>query len=77
MAVELHDVDAVTLLLTKGANVDAAMLNGCTALHLAVGRQDAAITSHLCQAGADKMIRNIEDETALDLADGNDDVRIY
>ncbi|KAG7316460.1 hypothetical protein KOW79_020001 [Hemibagrus wyckioides] len=74
MAVELHDVDAVTLLLTKGANVDAAMLNGCTALHLAVGRQDAAITSHLCQAGADKMIRNIEDETALDLADGNDDI---
>lgn len=74
IAVELHDVTAVTLLLTKGANVDAAMLNGCTALHLAVGRQDTAITSHLCQAGADKMIRNIEDETALDLADGNDDI---
>ncbi|TSK58190.1 Adenosine 3'-phospho 5'-phosphosulfate transporter 1 [Bagarius yarrelli] len=73
MAVELHDVDAVTLLLKRGANVDAAMLNGCTALHLAVGRQDAAITSHLCQAGADKMIRNMDDETALDLADGNDD----
>ncbi|KAB5539971.1 hypothetical protein PHYPO_G00095490 [Pangasianodon hypophthalmus] len=74
MAVELHDVDAVTLLLNRGANVDAAMLNGCTALHLAVGRQDATITSHLCQAGADKMIRNMEDETALDLADGNDDI---
>lgn len=77
MAVELHDVDAVTLLLTKGANVDAAMLNGCTALHLAVGRQDTTITGHLCRAGADKMIRNIEDETALDLADGNDNVRNY
>ncbi|GAA6102135.1 NF-kappa-B inhibitor epsilon [Tachysurus ichikawai] len=74
MAVELHDVDAVTLLLTKGANVDAAMLNGCTALHLAVGRQDTTITGHLCRAGADKMIRNIEDETALDLADGNDNI---
>lgn len=77
MAVEMHDVDAVTLLLTKGANVDATMLNGCTALHLAVGRQDAAITSHLCQAGADKRIRNIEGETALNLADGNDDVSNY
>ncbi|KAF5898629.1 NF-kappa-B inhibitor epsilon [Clarias magur] len=74
MAVELHDVDAVSLLLKRGANPDAAMLNGCTALHLAVGRQDATITSSLCQAGADKMIRNIEDETALDLADGNDDI---
>lgn len=74
MSVEIHDVDAVTMLLNRGANVDAAMLNGCTALHLAVGRQDAAITSHLCQAGADKMIRNMEDETALDLADGNDDL---
>lgn len=75
MAVELHDVSAVTLLLNKGANVDAAMFNGCTALHLAVGRQDASIANLLCQAGADKMIRNLEDETALDLADGNDDVR--
>ncbi|XP_036438099.1 NF-kappa-B inhibitor epsilon [Colossoma macropomum] len=74
IAVELHDVEAVTLLLNRGANVDAAMLNGCTALHLAVGRQDATITTRLCQAGADKMIRNMEDETALDLADGNDDI---
>ena len=69
-------MEAVALLLKRGANVDAAMLNGCTALHLAVGRQDAAITTRLCQAGADKMIRNMEDETALDLADGNDDVRM-
>ncbi|XP_066532612.1 NF-kappa-B inhibitor epsilon [Hoplias malabaricus] len=74
IAVELHDVEAVTLLLNRGANVDATMLNGCTALHLAVGRQDATITTRLCQAGADKMIRNLEDETALDLADGNDDI---
>lgn len=75
MSVELHDLSSVTLLLNRGANVDAAMFNGCTALHLAVGRQDASIANLLCQAGADKMIRNLEDETALDLADGNDDVR--
>uniref|UniRef100_A0A8C1IKB8 Nuclear factor of kappa light polypeptide gene enhancer in B-cells inhibitor, epsilon n=1 Tax=Cyprinus carpio TaxID=7962 RepID=A0A8C1IKB8_CYPCA len=74
MAVELHDAQAVNMLLNKGANVDAAMFNGCTALHLAVGRQDATIANLLCQAGADKMIRNMEDETALDLADGNDDI---
>lgn len=50
------------------------MFNGCTPLHLAVGRQDATIAHLLCQSGADTMLRNMEDETALDLADGNDDV---
>lgn len=76
MAVELHDVTAVTLLLNQGANVDAAMFNGCTPLHLAVGRQDATVANLLCQSGADQMIRNMEDETPLDLADGNDDVSL-
>lgn len=74
LAVELHDVALVRLLLSWGANVDAAMFNGCTPLHLAVGRQDADIANLLCQSGADKMLRNMEDETPLDLADGNDDI---
>ncbi|XP_041815103.1 NF-kappa-B inhibitor epsilon [Chelmon rostratus] len=74
LAVELHDSTSVKLLLSRGANVDAAMFNGCTPLHLAVGRQDAAIANLLCQSGADTMLRNMEDETALDLADGNDDI---
>lgn len=73
-AVELHDISSVKLLLSWGANVDAAMFNGCTPLHLAVGRQDATIATLLCQSGADKMLRNMEDETPLDLADGNDDI---
>ncbi|XP_064196863.1 NF-kappa-B inhibitor epsilon [Anguilla rostrata] len=74
MAVELQDVQLVKLLLNKGANVDAAMFNGCTPLHLAVGRQDAGTTLLLCQSGADQMLKNMEDETALDLADGNDSI---
>lgn len=74
LAVELHDVTSVKMLLSRGADVDAAMYNGCTPLHLAVGRQDTAIANILCQSGADTMLRNMEDETALDLADGNDDV---
>lgn len=74
LAVELHDITSVKLLLGSRANVDAAMFNGCTPLHLAVGRQDATIATILCQNGADKMLRNMEDETALDLADGNDDI---
>ncbi|XP_005803205.1 NF-kappa-B inhibitor epsilon [Xiphophorus maculatus] len=74
LAVELHDMTSVKLLLKEGANVDAPMFNGCTPLHLAVGRQDARIADLLCQYGADKMLRNMEDETALDLADGNNDI---
>lgn len=74
LAVELHDITLVKLLLSTGANVDAPMFNGCTPLHLAVGRQDAQIADLLCQFGADKMLRNMEDETALDLADGNNDL---
>lgn len=74
LAVELRDSTSVKLLLSRGADVDAAMFNGCTPLHLAVGRRDATIANILCQSGADMMLRNVEDETALDLADGNDDV---
>ncbi|XP_049613093.1 NF-kappa-B inhibitor epsilon [Syngnathus scovelli] len=74
LAVEIHDTTSVKLLLSGGANVDAAMFNGCTPLHLAVGRQDTAIANLLCQSGADTKLRNVEDETALDLADGNNDI---
>lgn len=74
LAVELRDSTSVKLLLSRGADVDAAMFNGCTPLHLAVGRRDATIANILCQSGADMMLRNVEDETALDLADGNDDI---
>ncbi|XP_061480841.1 NF-kappa-B inhibitor epsilon isoform X2 [Rhineura floridana] len=69
MAVENHDEMAVKHLLQMGAQVDAQMYNGCTPLHLAVGRKEAAIAAILCQSGADILLRNMEDETAQDLAD--------
>lgn len=53
------------------------MYNGCTPLHLAVGRKDAAIAAILSHSGADTLLRNMENETAQDLADGNDDVSLY
>ncbi|KAJ7340941.1 hypothetical protein JRQ81_004228 [Phrynocephalus forsythii] len=74
LAVENHDEMAVKQLLRMGAQVDAQMYNGCTPLHLAVGRKDAAITAILCHSGADTLLRNMEDETAQDLADGNNDI---
>ncbi|XP_054852081.1 NF-kappa-B inhibitor epsilon [Eublepharis macularius] len=74
LAVENHDEIAVRHLLQMGAQVDARMYNGCTPLHLAVGRKDATIAAILCHSGADTLLRNMEDETAQDLADGNVDI---
>ncbi|KAF7254739.1 NF-kappa-B inhibitor epsilon [Varanus komodoensis] len=74
LAVENHDEMAVKHLLRMGAQVDAQMYNGCTPLHLAVGRKDAAIAAILCHSGADTLLRNMEDETAQDLADDDDDI---
>uniref|UniRef100_A0A8D0DIS0 NFKB inhibitor epsilon n=1 Tax=Salvator merianae TaxID=96440 RepID=A0A8D0DIS0_SALMN len=74
LAVENHDEMAVRHLLQMGAQVDAQMYNGCTPLHLAVGRKNVAIAAVLCQCGADTLLRNMEDETAQDLADGNNDI---
>ncbi|XP_010004508.1 PREDICTED: NF-kappa-B inhibitor epsilon-like [Chaetura pelagica] len=74
LAVECHNRRAVQFLLRHGAYVDAQMYNGCTPLHLAVGRRDAAIAAILSHSGADTLLRNMENETAQDLADGNDDL---
>ncbi|NXA95291.1 IKBE inhibitor, partial [Melanocharis versteri] len=74
LAVECHNRRAVQFLLRHGAYVDAQMYNGCTPLHLAVGRKDAAIAAILSHSGADTLLRNMENETAQDLADGNDDL---
>ncbi|KAM9241005.1 NF-kappa-B inhibitor epsilon [Leptosomus discolor] len=74
LAVECHNRRAVQFLLRRGAYVDAQMYNGCTPLHLAVGRKDAAIAAILSHSGADTLLRNMENETAQDLADGNDDL---
>lgn len=76
LAVECHNHRAVQFLLRNGAYVDAQMYNGCTPLHLAVGRKDAAIAAILSHSGADTLLRNMENETAQDLADSNDDVSL-
>lgn len=76
LAVECHNHRAVQFLLRNGAYVDAQMYNGCTPLHLAVGRKDATIAAILSHSGADTLLRNMENETAQDLADGNDNVSL-
>ncbi|XP_037700175.1 NF-kappa-B inhibitor epsilon [Choloepus didactylus] len=69
LAVETQERALVQFLLQAGARVDARMLNGCTPLHLAAGRGLRGISSTLCEAGADSLLRNVEDETPQDLAD--------
>ncbi|KAJ8780018.1 hypothetical protein J1605_012054 [Eschrichtius robustus] len=69
LAVETHERGLVQFLLQAGARVDARMLNGCTPLHLAAGRGLSSISSTLCEAGADSLLRNVEDETPQDLAE--------
>uniref|UniRef100_G3UAG0 NFKB inhibitor epsilon n=1 Tax=Loxodonta africana TaxID=9785 RepID=G3UAG0_LOXAF len=69
LAVETQERSLVQFLLQAGARVDARMLNGCTPLHLAAGRGLSSISSTLCEAGADSLLRNVEDETPQDLAE--------
>lgn len=69
LAVETQERSLVQFLLQAGARVDARMLNGCTPLHLAAGRGLGSISSTLCEAGADSLLRNVEDETPQDLAE--------
>ncbi|XP_004605999.2 NF-kappa-B inhibitor epsilon [Sorex araneus] len=69
LAVETQERGLVQFLLQAGARVDARMLNGCTPLHLAAGRGLSSIASTLCEAGADSLLRNVEDETPQDLAE--------
>lgn len=69
LAVETQERGLVQFLLQAGARVDARMLNGCTPLHLAAGRGLRSISSTLRKAGADSLLRNVEDETPQDLAE--------
>ncbi|GCC44023.1 hypothetical protein chiPu_0028045 [Chiloscyllium punctatum] len=74
LSVECGDRALVRFLLKMGAAVNAIMYNGCSALHLAVGRWDTQTADILCQAGADPLLPNVEGDTARDLASDNIDV---
>ena len=61
--------DVVELLIARGAPVDAANNDRNTALHLAVGRGDAATAALLCRAGARRDVANAAGVTAARLAE--------
>jgi ankyrin repeat protein len=61
-------VDAVKLLLTKGAKIDHVNKSTQTALIQAAGKNQAAVVTILLAKGADKTVKNFMNATALDVA---------
>ena len=70
-AVKNHDRVAVEALLTAGADVDAALPDGATALHWAVHLDEAPIVARLLLAGATVDATNEYGVTPLSIASGN------
>jgi uncharacterized protein len=66
---EARTIEALTLLLERGADVNAANDNGETALHAAVGRGDSVVR-FLVERGARLDVRDKFNRTPLDVALG-------
>jgi ankyrin repeat protein len=67
-AAQKGDLAAVKKLIQQKANVNAAQVDGATALHWAVYRNDAQIADLLIRAGADVKVVNSEGVTPLSMA---------
>jgi ankyrin repeat protein len=73
---EADAIQALQLLLDRGADVNAANQSGDTALHGATLRGSTAIIEFLVEHGANVRARNANGRTALDIAMGVPDDRI-
>jgi uncharacterized protein len=72
-----HEVAAriVDRLIANGAELNAKQVGGQTPLHHAVGRESKAVTETLIMAGADPFLKDDQGKSAMDLAQGNDDLK--
>ena len=75
-AAMMGQLDAVNLLIAKGANLDATDRNGATAIVLSVQKGEAGCISALIQSGADVNVRDLQGATALMWACDNDNLDI-
>lgn len=75
-AVKRHDGTAVSALLDRGADVDAAEGDGATALHWAAQLDDDAVVGLLLDSGADATAANRFLVTPLELASNNGNAAI-
>eukprot|EP00041_Stephanoeca_diplocostata_P008151 m.118056 g.118056 ORF g.118056 m.118056 type:complete len:762 (-) comp17197_c0_seq3:176-2461(-) len=74
MSANFGHVDIVRYLLDQSANINAACLDGCTALHLAVLEEKKAVVELLLARGADVNIKNSEGETPLTWAQDSEEM---
>jgi ankyrin repeat protein len=75
LAAHYGDVDAMEALLDRGANVDPRDFEGGTPLFRAVESGHLNAVELLLQRGANTRAWRVDGRTALDLAEGNDDMR--
>ncbi|MEM7192919.1 MAG: ankyrin repeat domain-containing protein [Pseudomonadota bacterium] len=64
--------DVASALIDAGANVDAQAKNGMTALMIAAANNSAPMIGLLMAAGADPKVKNAQGQTAVDVANLND-----
>jgi uncharacterized protein len=69
-ATEADFIDAATLCLERGADINASSENGQTALHLAVTVRDEAFIAFLIERGAKVDIKDKQGRTPIDVASG-------
>jgi quinoprotein dehydrogenase-associated probable ABC transporter substrate-binding protein len=70
----LGPIDVARELLARGANVNAANIDGVTALMIAAAHDNATMIGLLLQAGADPHAKSANGETASDIAAKNDNL---
>jgi quinoprotein dehydrogenase-associated probable ABC transporter substrate-binding protein len=70
----LGPIDIARELLARGANVNAANIDGVTALMIAAAHDNSAMIGLLLQTGADPHAKSAHGETASDIAAKNDNM---
>lgn len=70
-ALMFHRLEVLNLLLDRGAHVNAVSNQGMSALHVAIHHRLYQAVYLLLRFGADAALRNRDDQSAFDLADGD------
>lgn len=71
-----HDDENALATIASGKNINQADVNGITPLMRAVSNQNILLVQKLLEQGADKSIKNIWGDTAIDIAKKREDKKI-
>lgn len=79
LAASFRDADVAARicdrLIANGAELNAKQIGGQTALHHAVGLGSAVVVDTLILAGADPFLKDDQGKSAMDLAQGNEELK--